>query len=110
VVVAVGFTLVEPVAKLEVKVPGEMAMLVAPAVAQLSVLLEPEVIPVGVATNDEMVGSGPGPGDALREEDNPQPVSDTHNKKAAKIEMQSLAFEKDKSLGRILLPALHRPS
>ena len=33
-----------------------MAILVAPAVAQISVLLEPEVILVGLAVNELMIG------------------------------------------------------
>jgi hypothetical protein len=57
VVVAVGLTLVEPLADADVNVPGVMAMLVAPLVAQLSVLLEPEVILVGLAVNELMPGS-----------------------------------------------------
>jgi hypothetical protein len=56
VVVAVGLTLVEPLADVEVNVPGVMAILVAPLVAQLSVLLEPEVIVVGLAANALIVG------------------------------------------------------
>jgi len=52
----VGLTLVEPVADVDVKVPGVMAILVAPVVAQLSVLLEPEVILVGLAVKELMVG------------------------------------------------------
>lgn len=40
-VVVVGLTLVEPVAAVEVNVPGEMATLVAPVVAQVKVLPEP---------------------------------------------------------------------
>lgn len=55
-VVAVGLTLVEPLAAVEVKVPGVMAMLVAPLVAQLSVLLEPDVMLVGLAVKVLMVG------------------------------------------------------
>jgi hypothetical protein len=47
VVVAVGLMFVEPLADVDVNVPGVMAILVAPVVAQLSVLLEPEVILVG---------------------------------------------------------------
>ena len=42
VVVVVGLTFVEPFAEVEVKLPGVIAMLVAPLVAQLSVLPEPE--------------------------------------------------------------------
>ena len=55
-VVAVGLTLVEPLADVDVNVPGVMAMLVTPVVAQLSVLLEPEVILVGFAVKESIVG------------------------------------------------------
>jgi hypothetical protein len=47
---------VEPLAEVEVKVPGVMAMLAAPVVAQLRVLLEPELMVVGLAVNEVMVG------------------------------------------------------
>jgi flagellar biosynthesis protein FliR len=40
----------------DVNVPGVMAILVAAVVAQLSVLLEPEVIFVGRAVKELMVG------------------------------------------------------
>jgi hypothetical protein len=56
VVVAVGLTLVEPLADVDVKVPGVMAMLVAPLVAQFSMLLEPELMLVGLAVKELMVG------------------------------------------------------
>jgi hypothetical protein len=56
VVVAVGLTLVEPLADVEVNVPGVMAMLVAPVVAQLSVLLAPELMLVGFAVKDVIAG------------------------------------------------------
>jgi hypothetical protein len=55
-VVAVGLTLVEPLADVDVKVPGVMAMLVASVVPQLSVLLEPELMVVGLAVKELMVG------------------------------------------------------
>lgn len=55
-VVAVGLTLVEPVAEDEVKVPGVMAMEVAPEVDQFSVLLEPELMLVGAAVKELIVG------------------------------------------------------
>ncbi len=51
-----GLTLVEPLADVDVKVPGVMAMLVAPVVDQLSVLLEPEEMLVGLAVKELMVG------------------------------------------------------
>ena len=53
---AVGLTLVEPLADVEVNVPGVMAMLVAPFVAQLSVLLEPEAMIEGLAVKELMAG------------------------------------------------------
>jgi hypothetical protein len=56
VVVAVGLTLVVPAAAVDVKVPGATAMLVAPVVAQVSVLLEPELTLVGFAVKELMVG------------------------------------------------------
>jgi hypothetical protein len=56
VVVAVGLTLVDPLAVVEVKVPGVMAILVAPLVTQLRVLLEPDVMLVGLAVKELMVG------------------------------------------------------
>ena len=55
-VVAVGLTFVEPLADVDVNVPGVMARLVAPVVAQLKVLLEPEVILVGLAVKELIVG------------------------------------------------------
>jgi hypothetical protein len=56
VVVAVGLTLVEPLADVDVNVPGVIAMLVASIVAQLNVLLEPDVTLVGLAVKELMVG------------------------------------------------------
>jgi hypothetical protein len=56
VVVAVGFTPVEPLADVEVNVPGVMAIFVASVVAQLSVLLDPAVIVEGLAVNELIVG------------------------------------------------------
>jgi hypothetical protein len=56
VVVAVGLTLVEPLAAVDVNVPGVMARLVAPVVAQLNLLLSPEVILEGLAVKEMIVG------------------------------------------------------
>lgn len=56
VVVDVGFTLVDPLADVDVNVPGVMAMLAAAVVTQLSVLAEPELTAVGVAVNEVMTG------------------------------------------------------
>ena len=52
-----GFTLVEPLAEVEVNVPGVIAMLEAPVVTQLRVLLEPEAMLVGMAVNEVIVGA-----------------------------------------------------
>jgi hypothetical protein len=56
VVVAAGLTLMEPAAAAEVNVLGVIAMVVAPLVAQLNVLLDPEFIVAGLAVNELMVG------------------------------------------------------
>ena len=59
-------------------VPGVMAILVAPVVAQLSVLLVPEFMLVGFAVKEVIVGTEPFPGDELvpvDELDEPQPAS-----------------------------------
>jgi hypothetical protein len=56
-VVAEGLTDVDPLAKVEVNVPGVMAMPVAPEVDQVSVLLEPGLMLVGLAVNELITGS-----------------------------------------------------
>lgn len=61
VVVADGLTLVDPLADDEVKVPGVIETVVAPAVDQLRVLLVPELTVVGSAVNAVMVGTAPVP-------------------------------------------------
>jgi type III secretory pathway component EscT len=48
---------VEPLADVDVNVPGVMARLVAPVVTQLSVLLEPELMLAGLAVNELIVGA-----------------------------------------------------
>jgi hypothetical protein len=75
VVVAVGFMLVEPLADVEVNVPGVMAILVASVAAQLSVLLVPEFMLVGSAVNEVIAGGVPVPEGVLEELVDPQPVS-----------------------------------
>ena len=54
--VAVGLTLVEPLANVDEKVPGVMAIALAPVVDQLSVLAAPEVILAGLAVKETMIG------------------------------------------------------
>jgi len=75
-----GLTLVEPLAEVEVKDPGVMAMDRAPLVAQLRVLLVPEFTVVGFAANEVIVGAEPFPGGGLCEViraqlANPKPAS-----------------------------------
>lgn len=60
-VVAVGFTVVEPLVDVEVKFPGVMAMLVAPVTAQLSVALAPELMVAGLVVKEVMEGGEPDP-------------------------------------------------
>jgi len=55
-VVAVGLTLVEPLANVDEKVPGVMAIALAPVVDQLSVLAAPEEILAGLAVKETMIG------------------------------------------------------
>jgi len=80
VVVAVGLMLVEPLADVDVNVPGVMAILVAPVAAQLNVLLVPELTLVGFAAKEVIVGAEPfseGPLEAP-----PQAASPTQANKA----------------------------
>ena len=53
---AVGLTAVDPLEATEVNVPGVMAMLEAPKTAQLSVLLEPAAMLVGLAVKELIRG------------------------------------------------------
>ena len=68
----VGLTVVEPLADVDVKVPGVIVMLVAPATIQLRELLAPEVMLVGSAVKEAMVGAEPLTVGGVVE---PQPVS-----------------------------------
>lgn len=63
--VPVGLTLLEPLAAVDVNVPGVMAILAAPAVAQLSVLLAPAFMLVGAAEKEVIAGLEPSPEDEL---------------------------------------------
>jgi hypothetical protein len=72
VVVDVGLTVVDPLDDVDVNVPGVMATLVAPEVVQLSVLLAPEFMAVGLAVNEVIAGWVPPPEDGP---DEPQPTN-----------------------------------
>jgi glucose dehydrogenase len=76
--VVVGLTVVEPLAVVEVKVPGVMAMLVAPVVVQVSVLLEPELTLVGLAVKEATLGAEPVPEDEVVAIVEPQPARTAH--------------------------------
>jgi len=56
VVVALGLTVVEPLADVEVNGPGVIAMLVAPLVAQFNVLPAPGAMLAGFAVKELIVG------------------------------------------------------
>jgi hypothetical protein len=55
-VVAVGLTVVEPLAEVDVNVPGEMAMLTAPVVLHARVLLPPDSMLAGLAVKEVIFG------------------------------------------------------
>jgi hypothetical protein len=55
--VDVGLTEVEPLPDCELKLPGEIEMVVAPLADQLSVLLPPEVMLVGLAAKEVIEGA-----------------------------------------------------
>jgi hypothetical protein len=76
----VGLTFVEPLGDAEVNVPGVMAMPAAPDADQLSVLLVPELMLVGSAVNDEIVGTAPVPAGEPGEVVEPQPASPAHKR------------------------------
>jgi hypothetical protein len=59
VVVAVGLTVVEPLADEELKLPGEIEIAVAPLVAQLRVAFAPEFMLVGFAAKEVTEGTEP---------------------------------------------------
>jgi hypothetical protein len=81
-VVEVGLTLVVPFAEVEENAPGAMATVVAPGVFQLSVLLAPELIPVGLAVKEVIVGSELFSEESEEDEiDEPQPANAPHTHK-----------------------------
>ena len=74
-VIVLGLTLVEPLADVDVNVPGVMAILVASAADQLNLLLEPEFMLVGSAVKEVIVGAEPFPEVEFDEVIDPQPAS-----------------------------------
>jgi hypothetical protein len=65
VVVDAGLIFVDPLAAVDVNVPGVMAIVVAPVAVQLRVLLDPEFTVVGLAAKEVIVGWEPFPEDEL---------------------------------------------
>lgn len=74
-VVNVGLTLTEPLVDVDVNVPGAIAIVSAPLVAQLSKLLEPEIMLSGPAVNELIVGTAPFAGDCIDGFTEPQPAN-----------------------------------
>jgi hypothetical protein len=56
VVVASGLTFVVPLAEVDANVPGVIVSVAAPEVAQLSMLIAPKAMPVGLAVKEMIVG------------------------------------------------------
>lgn len=69
-----GLTVVEPLADVDVKVPGAIEMLFAPVTVQLSVVLAPELRLVGLAVKEVIPGSEV-PEDEVDSVVEPQPAS-----------------------------------
>jgi hypothetical protein len=95
----VGRTLVNPLVDDELKLPGEMLIVVDPLVAQFSVLLVPELMLVGFAVNEVIEGADPDPDPDLVPESAgfpafPQPGRPAHASKTrtAAPERRSEAF------------------
>lgn len=82
-VVADGVTLVDPLADVEVNVPGVIATLVAPATAQFSELLVPEFTPVGFAVKEVIAGAEPFAGDGFEEPQSTSPAQAIRMKTSA---------------------------
>ncbi len=57
VVVAVGLRTTDPLANVDANVPGVMATLVAPEVAQFSVVVDPAMMDAGLAEKELMAGA-----------------------------------------------------
>jgi hypothetical protein len=57
-VVVVGDTVAVPLADVDVKLPGMIAMLVAAVAANANVLLEPDAMLAGLAVNEVIAGGG----------------------------------------------------
>jgi hypothetical protein len=72
--------LVEPLADVEVKLPGVMAILVAPAAPQLSVLLVPEFMLVGFAVKEVIVGPDPFDDELVPQPSNPTQTARTRTR------------------------------
>jgi hypothetical protein len=100
VVVADGLTLVEPLGDVELKLPGEIWMLVAPVADQLSVVLAPEWMLAGLAAKEEIAGAEPLPGGVLEEPTVAQPATKIKRQRADKLRtMQELQIRRTERRG-----------
>lgn len=88
----VGLTVVEPLAAVEVKVPGVMEMLVAPVAAQVSVLL-PELMLAGVAVNEVIVSPESCPREVCPEDEPEDPQFTRLNVSERRISAKRTDFE-----------------
>jgi hypothetical protein len=101
VVVAVGFTFVEPLADADMNVPGVMAILVAPGAAQCSVLLAPELMLVGLAAKAVTVGNEPFADGELGAVPEPHPVRPAHHQRSSAM-AQNGSAEAPRTAGPIV--------
>ncbi len=109
-VVTVGFTLINPLADVDVNVPGVMAILAVPLVDQLSVLLEPEFMLSGTAANELIVGAEPFPGGIIGVIDELQPASKAQTNSMGKCALRPVPNDLSSGdLGLLLQEELVEP-
>jgi len=92
-VVAVGLMLVEPLASVDVNVPGVMATLAAPVTDQLRELLVPELMLMGAAVKDAICGMEFFAVGVLAELPEPQPARPAQEMRARTSAQSSSADE-----------------
>ncbi len=93
----------EPLDAVDVNVPGVMAILEAPLVDQLSVLLEPELMLSGWAANELIVGAEPFPEGGVGDVVELQPASPTQtNRMKTRAPRSSQEDLTSGELGRLL--------
>ena len=88
---------------MEVNVPGEIEIAVAPLVAQLRVLLVPELMLAGFAEKEVIVGADPVPGGAFAEIFPPQLVRPMQASRAKTSAQRLRPRELDPRQAKLLL-------